>query len=760
MKKRSTQEYLLLSISAFAALAVFPFVFYRVFHQEYLTALIDGVIVIALISIFCFIFFTRKLNRASHLLAAIALIGIITVVYLNGANYVYWLFPSVVAAFYLFSIQRALITSVLFSLTIFILVYQKVDIDVFFTLVVTLLITCIFAFVFAKEMKSQHEKLLANSQITKLRNNTLEIMVSSKSIYEILNAIALNVESEYSNIKCSISLIDNTGKHLVFGAAPSLPDFYNQAVNDIAIGEGVGSCGTAAYLAERVIVADINNHPYWQQYLPLAQQVNLQACWSEPIKNADGKVLGTFALYHHEILMPSERDLALIEQFAHLASIAIEREKANQLIWQQANFDGLTELPNRNMMVEHLKKSMSRADRDKGKLGIAFLDLDHFKDINDTLGHAVGDLLLIEVAKRISLNVRKNDIVARLGGDEFVIIYADFTHAASPSKVAETLLCELSTPYQLKTNTVHTSASIGITVYPDDGDDIDELLKNADQAMYCAKRAGRNSCYFFTETMRETAFTRNELINDLRIAIQENQFFVAYQPIIELSTNKIEKAEALIRWQHPTKGLISPYDFIPIAEETGLIIDISDLLFQTVLIDVVQWRNLVPNFQVSVNTSPLQYKKSSGNILAWLNALSAKSIPADSIILEITENLLMESHADIEDVLNRVREANISIAIDDFGTGYCSFAYLKEYKTDYLKIDKSFVHNMEAGNHDLALCEAIIVMANKLGIKVVAEGIETQEQKVLLSKLFCEYGQGYYFSMPIKAQEFTEQFLQ
>ena len=756
MKKRTTQEYLLMSISAFTALGVLPFVFYRIIHGEYLTAVVDTVIAVGLIAIFCLVFFERKVKLANHFLAVTTLVGISAIVYLKGASHLYWGYPAVVAAFYLFSIFRALLISCLFSFLILALSYEQLAVDLFFTILVTLIITCIFAFVFSKKMHQQNRRLAESSRITKLRNNTLELMVSSKSIHEILRLIALNIEAEYPQMRCSILLLDNNGHQLNLGAAPSLPEFYNQAIDGILIGDGIGSCGTAAFKGERVIVEDINHHAYWQEYLAITQKAKLGACWSEPIKNADGKVLGTFAIYHDKPTTPSEKDLLVIEQFAHLASIAIEREMTSKIIWQQANFDSLTGLSNRNMMVEHLKQAMHTANREQSKIAVAFIDLDHFKDINDTLGHAVGDLLLIEVANRISSNVRKNDTVARLGGDEFVIIYADFHCEKSSAKLSEKILNALAQPYKFKEQVVHTSASIGMTVYPDDASDVDNLLKNADQAMYCAKNAGRNSCYFFTESMRELASNRLIIINDLRAAIAKQEFFVVYQPIINLSSHKIEKVEALIRWQHPSKGLISPLEFISIAEETGLIIDVSNYLFEQVLIQAKLWREFNSDFQISVNTSPVQYKKHDGNILQWLAKLQQQQIDKTAIVLEITENLLMESQSDIEEVLNKVREVGVEIAIDDFGTGYSSFAYLREYKTDYVKIDKSFVDQMAQQNNDSALCEAIIVMAKKLNIQVIAEGIETQEQQTLLTQFGCDLGQGYLFSKPVLADEITQ----
>lgn len=756
MKKRTAQEYLLLAICLLTSIGILPFVVYRIVLANYITAAIDALIILGLLAIFYYLYSSRRVDKASYLIASICLTGITTVIHLNGVSHVYWVYPSVVAAFYVYPIGKALITSLVFSGIIFMLVVDKMVPDFLYTSVITVLITCGFAFVFAKKMSSQNNQLIESARLTDLRNKTLELMVSSKSLNEILNLIAINVEEEFPTMLCSILLLDQEKRHLRFGAGPSLPDFYNEAIDGLKIGKGVGSCGTAANNGERVVIDDINTHPYMQPYLYLTKKANLGACWSEPIKNSEGSVLGTFAIYHRGQSIPSEQDIMLIEQFAHLASIAIERENFNQVIWQQANFDSLTGLPNRNMMIEHLTKATNVALRDNTQVAVAFIDLDHFKDINDKLGHAVGDLLLVEVAKRIASLIRKTDTVARLGGDEFVIIFPDFMGSSSSATISENLLNSLSAPYHFHDEVIHTSASIGMTIFPDDAIDIENLLRNADQAMYCAKDAGRHSCYFFTDKMRALASARLELINDLRLAIENKEFFVVYQPIVDLANQRIDKVEALIRWQHPTKGLISPLEFISVAEETGLIIAISDYLFEEVLNQYPTWRQLNPNFQISVNTSPVQYKKHEGNIVNWLEKLELLAIDKDVIVLEITENLLMESHSYMEHVLKKVRRAGINIAIDDFGTGYSSFSYLREYTTDYLKIDQSFVHKMSAGNNDSVLCEAIIVMAKKLNIKVIAEGIETQEQQQLLTDFGCDYGQGYLFSKPVSAGKISE----
>lgn len=546
-------------------------------------------------------------------------------------------------------------------------------------------------------------------------------------------------------------------QHLIAGAAPNLPDFYNKAIEGIAIGQGIGSCGTAAYTGKRVIVADIATHPYWTAWTELTRKAKLAACWSEPIIDNQGNVLGTFAIYHRKISTPNAFEFELIAQFANLARIAIEREKADQIIWQQANYDSLTHLPNRNLLHEHLKSAIANAQRETKQLVIAMLDLDNFKDVNDSLGHGAGDIVLTECSQRIKSTIRKNDIVARLGGDEFIIAFVGTNAPEDIDNIGQKLLNILAQPYLIEEKNVYCTASIGLAFYPDDAMSIDSLLRNADQAMYRAKTRGRNGLHYFTENMRTDFLKRIEIIQDLRIAITEKQFHMVYQPIVDLTNNQIIKAEALIRWQHPERGLISPLDFIPIAEDTGLIVEISEWIFNEVSLQVKHWRNTYcKDLMICINTSPVQYRNEGEQITAWADSLIIRDIPPQAIAIEITENLLMENQAEVVDALDKVRQQGISISIDDFGTGYCSFAYLKNYAIDYLKIDKSFVQNISSNNKDIALCEAIIVMAKKLNIKVIAEGIETEQQKQLLIQAGCDFGQGYLLSRPLSNNDFEK----
>jgi EAL domain-containing protein (putative c-di-GMP-specific phosphodiesterase class I) len=322
------------------------------------------------------------------------------------------------------------------------------------------------------------------------------------------------------------------------------------------------------------------------------------------------------------------------------------------------------------------------------------------------------------------------------------------------SRIAQNILRRMAEPFQLGNEVAFISSSIGITFYPEDATEIATLLKNADQAMYAAKAAGRNCFNHFMPSMQHAAQTRMRLVNDLRGALAANQFHIYYQPIVDARTGSISKAEALLRWVHPVHGMVSPAEFIPLAEETRLIVEIGDWVFREAAQQVLAWRKAYcSDFQISVNVSPLQFR--TGGVRAgWLEHLRALGLPGQSIAVEITEGLLLDVDTEITDQLLAFRDAGITVSLDDFGTGYSSLSYLRRFDIDILKIDRSFVHNMETDPNDLALCDSIIVMAHRLGLQVVAEGVETAEQQRLLLQAGCDYLQGYLFSKPLPSQNF------
>ena len=431
------------------------------------------------------------------------------------------------------------------------------------------------------------------------------------------------------------------------------------------------------------------------------------------------------------------------------------RKHSEALVWQQANFDALTGLPNRRMLRDRLEQDIKKSRRESLQLAILFIDLDHFKEVNDTLGHNKGDLLLIEAARRIRACVRESDTVARMGGDEFTVVLPELLDAGSLERIIQGILSAMTAVFQLGNEQVFVSASIGITMYPEDATEVESLFKNADQALYVAKAAGRNRFSFFTPELQHAAQTRVRLTSDLRTGLAQAQFLLVYQPIVELRTGAICKAEALIRWLHPTRGLISPAVFIPIAETSGLITEIGNWVFLNVASQAKDWRkSLHPNFQISINKSPVQFHRDGTTCRQWLDHLQALGLPGAGIAVEITEGLLLDANLGVSPQLRELHDAGIQVSLDDFGTGYSSLSYLQKFEIDYIKIDQSFVRHLIPGSTNLALCKAIIVMAHELGMKVIAEGIETPGQRDLLAAAGCDFGQGYLFARPMPAKDF------
>ena len=430
------------------------------------------------------------------------------------------------------------------------------------------------------------------------------------------------------------------------------------------------------------------------------------------------------------------------------------RKQAEEMVWRQANYDMLTGLPNRHMFRDRIDLAIKKSHRSGMTMALLLIDLDRFKEVNDTLGHDMGDKLLVEAAQRVVSCVRETDTVARLGGDEFTVILPELESSDIVGRIAQNIIDKLTAPFTLGQDIAYVSASIGIALYPSDATDIESLLKHADQAMYLSKDQGRNRFSYFTPALQQNAQKRLHLTNDLRSALAGGQLRLHYQPIVELATGNIHKAEALVRWQHPTLGLIGPAEFIPLAEESGLIVDIGDWVFHQAAHQSKRWQVAHhAGFQISVNKSPMQFRSNESAANKWLPLLLELGLEGGSISIEITEGLLLNAEGNTKSKLSAYRDAGVQIAIDDFGTGYSSLAYLREFDIDHLKIDQSFVRNMENDPDSLALCEAIIVMAHKLGLKVIAEGVETEAQRDLLKRAGCDYAQGYLFSRPVPAEE-------
>lgn len=450
--------------------------------------------------------------------------------------------------------------------------------------------------------------------------------------------------------------------------------------------------------------------------------------------------------------------LMLWKDYKLKRALSKQSEEAQKAIWHQAHYDAQTDLPNRMMFNAALAEQIEQSKVTGLPLGLLYIDLDAFKAVNDIYGHAAGDQLIKETGQRIQSCVAISDIVARLGGDEFSVILINIKDTAIIAKITARVLKALSSPFIIHQYAINITSSIGSSIYPNDANNISTFVKSADMAMYAAKETGKNCYQPYTQKMQEKVTHKQQVANDLRSAITNNEFVLHYQPIIDLKTNQLLKTEALIRWQHPTKGLIRPFEFIDIAEETNMIIEIGDWVFKQALTDVsILQQSICAALSISINVSPKQFNADC-LLSEWPALLKKHDIAENSLGVEITEGLLLESTENTNHILSNLRKAGVRILIDDFGTGYSSLSYLKKIDADFIKIDKSFVQNLSSDSDDMALCEAIIVMAHKLGLQVIAEGIETHEQEVLLSDMGCDYGQGYLFSKPVPIARILSQF--
>lgn len=442
-----------------------------------------------------------------------------------------------------------------------------------------------------------------------------------------------------------------------------------------------------------------------------------------------------------------------ISSYVVVFSDITERKAAENLIRWQANYDSVTGLPNRHMFGKELNRGAAEAIENGSMLALLLVDLDRFKEINDTLGHSVGDRLLGEISGRLRDVGRPGDTVARIGGDEFALVLTGISDIADVETIARDVLQRFEAPLKIDYEQIFITASIGISLYPGDTQSLEDLFRNADQALYAAKASGRNCLYFFTPALQREANARMRLASDLRRGLAERQFVVHYQPVIDLRTGLITKAEALVRWQHPTRGLVSPATFIPVAEETGLILPLGDWVAQQAIAEVVRCRKaFLPRFQIAVNQSPAQFRSNDFSRIGWIHEMLRQGLDGSAISIEITEGLLLNAEPVVKANLIALRDAGIKVALDDFGTGYSSLAYLRKFDIDTLKIDRSFVADLDGVGLDI--CEAVIVMAHRLGLEVVAEGVETERQRDILKGIGCDYAQGFLFAPALPADAF------
>lgn len=581
-----------------------------------------------------------------------------------------------------------------------------------------------------------------------------ELIAGGAPLKDVLVELVEGIERHDPSVIPCVVLLDRESNTLHPGAGPSLPPHYLAAIDGVVIGPSVGACGSAAWSGQPTISDDIGTDPRWAPIRDFVLDAGLGHCWSMPIKAPAGEVLGTLALYGPRPRRPLPEHLALMEDGARLAGIAIERHRALEQLIHDARHDGLTGLPNRTAIFELLDEATVRVQPGSA-LAVLFVDLDGLKALNDTLGHDRADELIREVSQRLSAVVRGSDFVGRFGGDEFVVVAEGVADEDQAAKLGFRLLEAISQPLPGVEESVVT-ASIGITLLTDADCDAREALRQADAAMYEAKRTGRDRITFFGGSRRSQEGRRLTLARELRGAEMRGELGLVFQPVFELDGGALTGVEALARWNSPVLGPVPPAEFIPVAEDAGLIVPIGSWVLRESCETMhrIAARAGRP-LELAVNVSAHQLAN-AGFAQSVRQTLAHAEFPADQLVLEITETALVRSDTVAGHTLRELESHGIRIALDDFGTGNSSLAWLKEHPLDAIKIDRGFVAGLAGDSRDQAIVASLISLARALGCAVTAEGVESEDQLIALRLLDCERVQGFLLAHPLSAGELAE----
>ena len=574
----------------------------------------------------------------------------------------------------------------------------------------------------------------------------LERIARDEPLPATLEALCLEVEKRVSGALCSILLVDPEERKLRHAAAPSLPKRYIEEIDGLPVVRGLGSCATTAATGEITIVEDTLTDPLTAAFLALVHEYDLRSMWSYPLKNGAGEVLGSFALYRHEPHTPDSSEIAVVKVAGDLAALAIERKRAAAALVTAAQVDPLTGLPNRARFLEELEHRLSS---NGGHAVVMFVDLDRFKWINDSLGHPAGDRILVEAAQRLRASMGDHDFLARFGGDEFTVL---LRNASEPSieRAAERIERTFDEPFLLDGGEFFLTVSVGIAS-DERSSGAYEMVRDADAAMYAAKEQGRARHFRFDDHLRQRALKRVSLESQIRRGIERSEFRMHYQPVVDLRRGGWSGAEGLARWEHPDDGLTTPDAFIPLAEETGLILPLGDTLFERALADI-ETMGTTLHRPIAVNISPVQL--SDPGLLSRMQALLDRyGVPAQQIILELTESSIMEGLDAARGLLEELAGSGFRLVIDDFGTGYSSIARLTELPVIGIKIDRSFTARLGTDPAVEQVIAAIIDLAHALGLHVVSEGVETEYALERLRELGCDLAQGYLFCRPLPPED-------
>ena len=580
----------------------------------------------------------------------------------------------------------------------------------------------------------------------------LKMIAVGRPAPDIYDAIALMYEERHEGMRCS--MLELHGNILLHGGAPSLPKSYCTAVNGLKNGPDVGSCGTSTYTGKRVLVDDIETDPKWRDLKDYALPHGLRSCWSEPVKNSSGEVLGAFGMYYHHPGLPNDQELDDLKSAARLTGIVMERNQTQKRIRELAYTDELTGLGSRAYFYQSLEALIKKSVHQNSQFLVLYLDVDEFKAINDGLGHDIGDFVLKEIAKRLTHVSRENDTVARLSGDEFCILIPD-DGELNQSDIAECYLEAVSRPIEGLVRKITLTSSIGMACFPQDAADVSLLMKAADTALYAAKENGKNQFVFYSPELTQKEKSRFQFEQLLREDIDNQRLTIVYQPQVDINTGEIVGIEALSRWQHSELGEVPPLDFISAAERIGVIKQLTESVISAACQQAVLWRKTEhPELRMSVNISPCYFRDK--NIVRYIEqVLDETGLDPKGLELEITESLVQIDQRNL-DIIQELSALGVKLSIDDFGTGYSSFASLKYLKTDRLKIDKSFIDGMFLDEKISLLLSSMIQMGHNLGQEIVAEGIEFPEQVERLKGFGCEFVQGNMFSPPQDPESITK----
>ncbi len=594
---------------------------------------------------------------------------------------------------------------------------------------------------------------LEQNNLLNLQNQILEdVLENTKTFQNLLDSLCLCAEKLVPDAIASVTMLDEAGYQLKILSAPSAPKSVIEDFSGLKPAIGSGSCSAALFTAEPTYVSNTFIDPVWGNVQDLARKYTLAACWSHPIHIDNKAVSGTFALSSFEKRAPTEFQKKVLQTCANLVSVIWRHKQQKEKLWTIAHHDALTGLPNRLLLDEQLDHALKNARRNGTMLALMFIDLDNFKDINDSYGHDFGDKVLQHSVQVLKDGLREDDSIYRYGGDEFLLVVENLKSRMDADNIARKILQNFSLPVEFDRHKVLIQFSIGVSLYPEDGDNLKTLLKHADIAMYQAKAKGRNRVYYFESELGRKVLQKITLEQQMREALERNEFEIYYQAQFQGDSPEIVSLEALIRWNHPQRGLLLPGAFIPVAETSSLMVDISRYVIKNVLLQGKKWLASglsLPRLAVNFSTSQLK-QQCYKNLKTMLQQIG---FPAEKLEIEITETLLMNRGERGIKQLRKMSALGISVALDDFGTGFSSLSQLKVMPIDKIKIDRCFVQEIESDEDDRTIVKTIIAMAKNLGMKVVAEGVETIGQQAYLLQNGCDEIQGFYRHRPAPASD-------